>query len=512
MWSFKRLLALPTILGLLSSAYGAFFYPNTQASLLEHILVDTHGAHSSGFADAITPCTNYVSGNQSMGRTTAAQWIRVAFHDFVTADVASGTGGLDASIGFETLREENSGSAFNDSFTFFRPYVNPVISTADILALSVVMSVGNCGGAQIPFRAGRIDATGGGAFGVPAPETDIPTTLGFFSGAGFNQVDSIGLTACGHTLGSVHHGGFPTVVGPEAVSSDNLAGGIHFDTTVANFDPLVVHEYLNGTGQRGGPLVTSFNVSSRSDLRLYESDNNLTMIALGEQGTGFLNTCVGLLQRMIETVPKSIVLSDVVTPMEVKPINASLDFDSKGNLFFSGYIRILTPTPSSPPSAPAFLTIASTTPIPLTPEPAQGQSIFGTTAFYPFATKVIDAGSFAHFSVTGHGSHITFPVQTSAFVVPSLTSVSSTSTTILNFTVATRSRVAPTVKVQVPVGQQGTLGPAIKTFDNVAVNNTGRKAGYELWAGSVDVGALATGALSVAILDGEGKEVDVGFF
>jgi hypothetical protein len=160
---------------------------------------------------------------------------------------------------------------------------------------------------------------------------------------------------------------------------------------------------------------------------------------------------------MIETLPKSIVLSDVVTPMEVKPINASLDFDSKGSLIFSGYIRvspplsprpptsakyiqILTPTPSSPPSTPAFLTIASATPIPLNPETAQGQSIFGTTAFYPFATKVIDAGSFAHFSVTSHGSHTTFPVQTSAFVVPSFTSVSSTSTTILNFTVAIRSR------------------------------------------------------------------------
>jgi hypothetical protein len=103
-------------------------------------------------------------------------------------------------------------------------------------------------------------------------------------------------------------------------------------------------------------------------------------------------------------------------------------------------------------------------------------------------------------------------VQTSAFVVPSFTSVSSTSTTILNFTVAIRSRGAPAVKVQVPVGQQGTLGPAIETFNNVAVNNAGRKAGYDLWAGSVDVGALATGAPSVAILDGEGKEADVGFF
>lgn len=74
-----------------------------------------------------------------MGRTTAAQWLRVAFHDFVTAHVAEGTGGIDASIGFETLREENSGSAFNDSFSFFRPYVNPVISSECLFLLSTIV-------------------------------------------------------------------------------------------------------------------------------------------------------------------------------------------------------------------------------------------------------------------------------------------------------------------------------------------------------------------------------------
>lgn len=73
-----------------------------------------------------------------MGRTTAAQWIRVAFHDFVTANVAAGTGGIDASIGFETLREENSGTAFNDSFSFFRPYVNSVISS-ELPTFSIVL-------------------------------------------------------------------------------------------------------------------------------------------------------------------------------------------------------------------------------------------------------------------------------------------------------------------------------------------------------------------------------------
>lgn len=126
-----------TIFALLSAAHAAFFYPTVQASLLEHILVDTHGGHSSGFADAITPCTNYVSGSQTLGRETAAQWVRVAFHDFVTAHVSEGTGGIDASIGFETLREENSGSAMNDSLGFFRPYVNSKVSSECKFLLSL---------------------------------------------------------------------------------------------------------------------------------------------------------------------------------------------------------------------------------------------------------------------------------------------------------------------------------------------------------------------------------------
>lgn len=198
---FPRLVALL----LISSSFATFFYPTPQASLIEHILVDTHGAHASGFANAITPCTNYVSGVQTLGRETAAQWLRVSFHDFVTAHVEEGTGGIDASIGFETLRAENSGSAMNDSLGFFRHWVNSKVSMADLIALSVSVSVGNCGGPQIPVRGGRKDATEAGAPGVPAPETSLEETLEFFGRAGFNQVESIGLTACGHTMGSVHH-------------------------------------------------------------------------------------------------------------------------------------------------------------------------------------------------------------------------------------------------------------------------------------------------------------------
>lgn len=124
----------------------ALYYPDSRTSALEHLLVDTDGAYRSGFKDAITPCSNYVSGSQLTGRTTAAQWMRVAFHDvsrivsspihpvnslpqFVTAHVDEGTGGVDASISFETLRAENSGNAFNDSFGYWRNFQNAVTSS-----------------------------------------------------------------------------------------------------------------------------------------------------------------------------------------------------------------------------------------------------------------------------------------------------------------------------------------------------------------------------------------------
>lgn len=218
------------------------------------------------------------------------------------------------------------------------------LPVADLVALSVVLSVGNCGGPQVPLRGGRIDATTGGAFGVPEPETNLTETLAEFASAGFNAADSIGLTACGHSLGRVHHGGFPQVVPASAVTANNTAGGVDLDSTPAEFDVVVVREYLGGYGQRGGPLVTSENVTVRSDLRLYESDGNVTMRALGASKEGFAATCKGLFERMINTVPKEVVLSAVVTPLRVKPVNVSFDIDLAGDplgrLVFGGSIRV----------------------------------------------------------------------------------------------------------------------------------------------------------------------------
>ncbi|KAH8667468.1 heme peroxidase [Tricladium varicosporioides] len=338
--SLSKLIAPYLALSTIPTAYAAFWYPDVSRSLIEGIFVDAHGNHATGFVDAITPCSNYVSGAPNIGRMTAAQWIRVSFHDFVTHHTSDGSGGLDASIGFETDRNENAGAAMNDTMRFFRNRVNAKVSSADLLALSVTASVENCGGPQIPKRAGRVDATGPGPFGVPSPTNTLEDTLAMFGGAGINQSDAISLVACGHTLGTVHHGVFPDVVGPEAVTPDNLAGGVAFDDSPTVFDNNVVHAYIDGTGTRGGPLITTANESSRSDLRLFTSDNNATMEKHYNSGAGFVNTCATLFQRMIETVPKDVVLSDIITPQKVKPVNATLDFDVNGRLIFTGTVRV----------------------------------------------------------------------------------------------------------------------------------------------------------------------------
>ena len=238
-------------------------------------------------------------------------------------------------------------------------------AVADLVALGTVTSVQNCGGPQIPYRGGRVDATGPGAAGVPAPDTNLSQTLQFFANSGFGQKDSIALTACGHTMGyvyhkvsfelfppmsiifilltprsSVHHGGFPTVVNASYVTPNNTQGGARLDTTFDKFDLNVVTEYVGRTGNLGGPLVSSFNETSRSDLRLYQSDNNERMMELSQSTEAFFSTCQLLLGRMIDTVPRGIQLSEPVKPLTLKPVNVSLDMGRDGELTLSGAIRV----------------------------------------------------------------------------------------------------------------------------------------------------------------------------
>ncbi|KAK8055732.1 hypothetical protein PG993_000959 [Apiospora rasikravindrae] len=480
------LLHLLPLLLLASSGGAMFFYPTPQASLLEHLLVDHGGARAANFSAAVTPL------HQLRDRGRRA-WLRVAFHDFITADTTAAagggvtTGGIDASIGFETGRAENKGSAFNDSLTFWRPFVNEYVSMSDLIALGTVMSVHLCGGKAIPYRPGRVDALHADpTTGVPEPETGVDETLDEFGRAGFNKQDAIALTACGHTLGSVHHGGFPEVVGPEAVTPNNTNGGANFDSTRGAFDPLVVHEYIDATGSRGGALVTSFNETARSDLRLYESDGNRTMRGLYNMtAEAFQDTCAGLLGRMIDTVPSGVRLGDVIAPMSIKPVNVTWDFDgATGGLVLSGNIRS-----------------------------GKGHTAYGDsdTYFYPFAipgSAIADATSFtvAGDSLTAQ----TFPItrQGQPFLVPRMSTATGSST---SFTVASAAdsglEEGMTVEVTAPVEQPLTLAPKVVTAVVNLTMTEDVKPGFRFWKGSYDVHQQVTGAIGLTLTQG-GEALD----
>ena len=57
------------------------------------------GYRSRGFGTHVTPCSFSEFG---AGRNTAAEWLRIGFHDMATTNAFVGThGGVDGSIQFE---------------------------------------------------------------------------------------------------------------------------------------------------------------------------------------------------------------------------------------------------------------------------------------------------------------------------------------------------------------------------------------------------------------------------
>lgn len=293
------------------------------------------GFRKSGFADAVTPCSFSAAGP---GRMTAAEWLRTAFHDMATANVYFGTGGLDASLMFETTRDENIGAAFNSSLAFFANFYSSRVSVSDLIALGVYTGVRSCGGPAVKIRAGRVDAQVAGDIGVPEPQNSLGTFENQFGRAGFNTADMIAMTACGHTIGGVHSADFPQIV--PVGSAPNDFGSA--DSTIDVFDNKIALEWIAGTTADPMSVGPSIAAGRNSDGKVFGADGNVTMQALTDPTT-FATTCASILQRMIETVPPGTIFSDALQPYEVKPSALQLTLLQGGaTIKFEGYIRVRT--------------------------------------------------------------------------------------------------------------------------------------------------------------------------
>ena len=121
-----------------------------------------------------------------------------------------------------------------------------------------------------------------------------------------------------------------------------------FDSTTAIFDNTNVNEYLNGSGKAGGALVVGFNQTTNSDLRLFESDGNVTIQTLTTAQT-FQDICYTLFEKMIDTVPENVTLSEIVGPRQwTMQQESHLDLSPSGEVFFSGTFAWHSLTESPP--------------------------------------------------------------------------------------------------------------------------------------------------------------------
>ena len=270
------------------------------------------------------------------GIQKAAEWVRTAFHDSVTHDAKTKIGGLDASIQYELDRPENLGAALNNTLADISSSVDIRSSAADVLALSLVMSVARCANMRVPLRLGRKDATEAGIKGVPEAHTDLDTTRKRFETASLSETDMITLIACGHSIGGVHSVDHPEIVsGP--VSAENKAS---FDTTLGVLDNNVVLEYLDNS--TANPLVVNPNNTLNSDKRIFAADDNKTMRKLADKAY-FKSQCEAAFEKMLSLVPGDVTLTEPLEPADIRPYISSYSLKD-GSVQFSGRIRVrITP-------------------------------------------------------------------------------------------------------------------------------------------------------------------------
>ncbi|KAK8038133.1 hypothetical protein PG994_014900 [Apiospora phragmitis] len=316
---------------------GVYADPTWPSSIdeLEEIMYQVLAFNNRGFGGTVIPCTSEAAGP---GRQNAAEWLRTAFHDVASGNVYWGTGGLDASLQFETMNPENPGPGFNTSLSFYSTYYTSRSSMSDLIALGVYYSVRSCGGPAVPIRGGRIDATTAGSVGfVPQPQDGLGTFKNRFLRIGFNTAQMVQVVACGHTIGGVHSPEFNDIVPPGTPKNQ-----IAFDSTVATFDNKVVTEYLNNNTTN--PLVVGKAVALKkiSDAVVFGADQNQTVKTLANPAT-FQSVCQSVLQQMIEVVPSNVVFSDPILPYFVKPVGIQLALnDYAASMTLTGGIRVRT--------------------------------------------------------------------------------------------------------------------------------------------------------------------------
>ncbi|KAH7419006.1 hypothetical protein BKA64DRAFT_633711 [Cadophora sp. MPI-SDFR-AT-0126] len=491
----------PTVVGLIAVFSGLGAAAPTWPSAvdeLEDVMFLNAGYKSKGFGGHVTPCSLSEFG---VGRQTAAEWLRIGFHDMATTNVFfEPHGGIDSSIAWELNNGENLGPGFVSTLQTYSALYNSRLSVSDIIALGVYASVRACGGPVVPIRGGRIDATGAGPMGVPQPQNAQGTFVNQFARMGFNTVDMIQMTACGHAIGGVHSEFFPEIV-PAGTAPNGYA---LFDNTL-EFDNNIATRYISGPNTDPLSVGPSVAATRNADTVVFTADKNVTIQAMTNPTT-FNTVCSSILQRMIDTVAPTVNLSDPLAPYEVKPSGIQLTLLSGGaQITFSGDIRVRTTTRPASSILNIQIVYKDRTggvggTITTTTVSGTATGFDDSFTFYGFSANIPATTSISSFTVivVGTGGLSTtyanngagFPIQDSVIALAPQSCLSGTNLTVV---AAVRTGVTSPVSLGVTQKVARAGGVPVPALTNVTVTMVkGATIGpYAIYSGSSTIASAA---------------------
>ncbi len=156
----------------------------------------------SKLAEAATKFRSGVAAVIKSDPTMAATLLRLSFHDAFTIDPATGKGGANGSVRFETGRAENYG--LERGVKALEPIVQSSgLGWGDAVALAGAVAVRETGGPDIDIPLGRDTASGEDPQGaLPAFNETVPELRLRFNPRGLTDRDMVALKGA-HTLGRV---------------------------------------------------------------------------------------------------------------------------------------------------------------------------------------------------------------------------------------------------------------------------------------------------------------------
>lgn len=93
-------------------------------------------------------------------------------------------------------------------------------------------------------------------------------------------------------------------------------------------------------------MVTTANSTLRSDLRIFQSDNDVTVTAMSQSQAAFEQACLGVFAKMINTVPSNVELSAPIGPRPFITMFSFVDLSSAGVITYNGQVGTYSKTGS----------------------------------------------------------------------------------------------------------------------------------------------------------------------